>query len=149
MRAVVQRVSRAQVSVGGELVARIERGLCVFVGVAREDSDEDARTLADKIVGLRVFEDDAGRMNVSLAEIAGAILAISQFTLLGDVRKGKRPSFSTALEPVAARALFERFCELCRRGGVPVEQGRFREHMLVELTNDGPVTILIDTKRTF
>lgn len=135
--------------VGGEVVGRIGGGLCVLVGVARGDTEEDARALSEKIIGLRIFEDEAGKMNQSLADRAGGLLAISQFTLLGDARKGKRPSFTDALEPQAASALFDRFCELCAALGVPVERGRFRAHMEVELVNDGPVTILLDTKRAF
>ena len=149
MRAVVQRVNHAQVTVDGEVVGRVARGVCVFVGVSRDDGDADGVALADKVVGLRIFEDDAGKMNLSLLEVDGALLAVSQFTLLGDVRKGKRPSFSEALEPVRAEALFERFCSECRVRGVHVETGRFRTEMQVALENDGPVTILIDTRRAF
>jgi D-tyrosyl-tRNA(Tyr) deacylase len=114
------------------------------VGVAAGDTAEDARMLADKVVGLRIFEDEAGRMNTDLSSVRGAILAVSQFTLLGDVRKGKRPSFTDALEPELAKALFEGFCVNCANLGVPVEQGRFRAHMHVELVNDGPVTIVLE-----
>jgi D-tyrosyl-tRNA(Tyr) deacylase len=149
MRAVVQRVNHAQVTVDGNVVGRIERGVCVFVGIGREDSDSDAATLADKVVGLRIFEDDAGKMNLSVLELGGAVLAVSQFTLYGDVRKGKRPSFSQALEPARAEALFEQFCAECRTRGAHVETGRFRTQMLVSLENDGPVTLLLDTQRVF
>jgi len=149
MRAVVQRVARAAVSIDGQTVGRIERGLCVLVGVARDDAESDADGLAAKTVGLRVFEDDEGKMNRDVLEVGGALLAVSQFTLLGDVRKGRRPSFGDAMEPERANLLFERFCERCRSQGVRVETGRFRAHMLVELTNDGPVTILVDSKRVF
>ncbi len=149
MRAVVQRVSRAQVQVQGETVGRIERGLCVLVGVGRDDQPADAETLADKVVNLRIFEDEAGKMNLDLLAAGGAVLAISQFTLLGDVRKGRRPSFSEAMEPVGAQALFEAFCAACRKLGAEVQTGRFRAEMAVELVNDGPVTILIDSKRLF
>ena len=149
MRAVVQRVERASVTVDDSVVGRIAHGLCVFVGVARGDSDDDARALADKVTGLRIFEDGAGRMNLGLLEVKGTLLAISQFTLLGDVRKGKRPSFSEAMEPEPAALLFERFCEHCSARGVVVETGRFRAHMRVELVNDGPVTILLDTEKRF
>lgn len=149
MRAVVQRVTRAQVTVNGEIVGRIQAGLCVLVGVAAGDVEQDARALADKVVGLRIFEDQAGKMNHGVLETRGAILAISQFTLLGDVRRGKRPSFSAALEPERARELFDAFCAACSALGVHVEAGRFREHMQVELVNDGPVTLLIDTQRVF
>jgi D-tyrosyl-tRNA(Tyr) deacylase len=149
MRAVVQRVNHASVTVEGAVVGRIDRGICVLVGISRGDAEADATALADKVVGLRIFEDDTQKMNLAVLEVGGALLAISQFTLLGDVRKGKRPSFSEALEPIRARALFEHFCAECRHRGVRVETGRFREHMQVALENDGPVTILIDSKRAF
>ncbi len=149
MRAVVQRVSRASVTVGDELVASVGRGLCVLVGVGTTDEGSDADLLADKVVGLRIFEDAGGKMNLSLADVGGELLAVSQFTLLGDARKGKRPSFVDAMEPEGARALFERFCERCRASGVPVSTGRFRAEMQVELVNEGPVTILLDSRRTF
>jgi D-aminoacyl-tRNA deacylase len=149
MRAVVQRVNRAQVTVKGVVVGRVELGLCAFIGVGRDDSELDAVALADKVVGLRVFEDDAQKMNLSVLESGGALLAVSQFTLFGDVRKGKRPSFSEAMEPGRAEALFTQFCDECRTRGARVETGRFRTHMQVDLENDGPVTILIDTKRAF
>jgi D-aminoacyl-tRNA deacylase len=149
MRAVVQRVNQAQVTVDGEVVGRVALGLCVFVGVGHGDSELDAAALAEKVVGLRIFEDDAQKMNLSLLEVGGALLAVSQFTLLGDVRKGKRPSFSEAQEPVRALALFEQFCADCRTRGARVETGRFRAQMQVTLENDGPVTILIDTRRAF
>ena len=149
MRAVIQRVNHAQVVALGSSVGRVELGLCVFVGVGRDDTEADAAALADKVVGLRIFEDDAQKMNLSVLDVGGAVLAISQFTLFGDVRKGKRPSFTEALEPVRAAELFERFCSECRAHGAPVETGRFRTHMLVSLENDGPVTILVDTKRAF
>ena len=149
MRAVVQRVLSAEVSVSGECVGRIDAGLCVFVGVGRDDEERDARALAEKVIGLRIFEDEAGKMNQSVVERAGAVLAISQFTLFGDVRKGKRPSFSDAMEPAAAERLFECFCRDCRALGVTVETGRFRAQMMVEIVNHGPVTILLDTKKLF
>jgi D-tyrosyl-tRNA(Tyr) deacylase len=149
MRAVVQRVNHAQVSVEGNVVGRTTRGLCVFVGVGREDDESHAASLADKVVGLRIFEDDAQKMNLSVLEVGGSVLAISQFTLYGDVRKGKRPSFSQALEPVRAQVLFDRFCGECRARGAHVETGRFLSQMLVTLENDGPVTLLIDTQRAF
>lgn len=131
------------------MVGAIDGGLCVLVGVARDDEEADARALAEKVVGLRIFEDEAGRMNRGLQEAGGALLAVSQFTLLGDVRKGKRPSFIEAMEPEGANRLFERFCEEARALGVRVETGRFRAHMEVELVNDGPVTILLDTRKLF
>ena len=149
MRAVVQRVQHAQVTVDGDRTGSIALGICVFVGVGNGDSELDAAALADKVVGLRIFEDAAGKMNLSLLEVGGALLAVSQFTLFGDVRRGKRPSFSQALEPVRAELLFSLFCEECRKRGATLETGRFRTQMQVTLENDGPVTILIDTERAF
>jgi D-tyrosyl-tRNA(Tyr) deacylase len=142
-------VSRAQVSVAGEVVGRIERGLCVLVGVGKSDDASHAAALSDKVIGLRIFEDEQGKMNRALADVSGALLAISQFTLWGDVRKGRRPSFTNAMAPENAEALFDAFCAECRLRNVPVATGRFRADMQVELVNDGPVTILIDTERTF
>ena len=149
MRAVVQRVTWAKVSVSGEIVGQIGAGLCALVGVGRDDTETDAEALADKVVGLRVFEDDEGKMNKSLLEVGGSLLAISQFTLFGDARKGRRPSFGDAMEPGRAQELFERFCFHSKNQGTLVETGRFRAEMLVELANDGPVTLLIDTKKLF
>ncbi len=149
MRAVVQRVSRAEVRVDGRATGSIRRGLAVLLGVAREDGEDDARLLADKVAALRVFEDAAGKMNLALAEVAGGVLVVSQFTLLGDARKGNRPSFVDAAEPEAANALYERFCTLLREKGLPVATGVFRATMEVELVNDGPVTILLDSRRLF
>lgn len=148
MRAVVQRVTSARVRVGEETVGAIERGLLVLVGVASDDTEADARTLAEKVVGLRIFEDDAEKMNLDVRDVNGALLCVSQFTLLGDARKGRRPSFSQAMAPEPAAELFERFCALCRETA-PVEKGRFRATMQVELVNDGPVTLLLDTRRIF
>lgn len=148
MRAVVQRVTRAEVRVDGEVVGRIERGLCVLVGVGKGDTDDDAKTLADKVTGLRIFSDAEDKMNLDVKAVGGALLCISQFTLFGDARKGRRPSFADALEPGAAAALFDAFCAYCRRE-VKVETGRFRASMQVELVNHGPVTLLLDTRRTF
>jgi D-tyrosyl-tRNA(Tyr) deacylase len=148
MRAVVQRVTSARVCVGDETVGRIGRGLCVLVGVAAGDSEADARSLADKVVGLRIFEDEAEKMNLDVRQVNGALLCVSQFTLLGDARKGRRPSFTDAMAPEPAAALFERFCAYCREA-VAVETGRFRATMQVELVNDGPVTLLLDTRRAF
>lgn len=145
MRAVVQRVSQAQVTVEGELVGAIGPGLCVLLGVGQSDEEADADTMADKVVKLRIFEDDAGKMNRSLLDVGGALLAVSQFTLYGDTRKGRRPSFGGAMEPARAELLFERFCAACRKSGVTVATGRFRTHMSVSLVNDGPVTLLLDT----
>ena len=136
----MQRVSRAEVRVAGEVVGRIDAGLCVLVGVGGDDTEADAASLASKVVGLRVFEDQGGKMNAELAAAGGALLAVSQVTLFGDVRKGKRPSFGSAMEPEGARRLFDRFCAACRELGARVETGQFRAHMEVDLVNDGPVT---------
>lgn len=149
MRAVIQRVTFAEVRVGENTTGKIGPGLCAFVGVGRDDGEDDARNLAEKTVTLRIFEDEAGRMNKSLLEQGGALLAISQFTLFGDVRRGRRPSFTEAMAPEQANALFELFLSAARGHGVHVENGRFRAHMQVTLLNDGPVTILLDTKRIF
>jgi len=149
MRAVVQRVSRAEVRVEGRLVGRIAAGLVVLVGVGSEDSREDGEWLAEKIVHLRVFDDDTGRMNRSLLETSGAVLCISQFTLYGDCRKGRRPSYDRAAPPEAARVLYESFVAALRSPGVRVETGEFRAMMEVELVNDGPVTLLLDSERFF
>jgi len=149
MRAVIQRVSSARVEVGGDVVGSIGKGFVALVGVARDDGDDDARVTASKISGLRVFNDDEGAMNRSLADAGGSVLAISQFTLYGDARKGRRPSFLDAASPDAAKPLFERVVELLRRDGINVETGVFGASMQVELTNDGPVTILIDSRKTF
>lgn len=149
MRAVVQRVSRAAVRIGGETVGEIGTGLLVLVGVAQDDAEADAAYVADKIAGLRVFEDADGKMNRAVAEIGGAVLAISQFTLFGDVRRGKRPSFDAAARPEHARELYERFVGQIRAAGLRCETGRFQEMMQVELVNDGPVTILIDSRKLF
>jgi D-tyrosyl-tRNA(Tyr) deacylase len=149
MRAVVQRVSRAQVTVGGEITGQIGLGLLVLLGVGRDDTEADATYLAEKIVGLRVFEDDQGKMNRSAQEVGGSVLAVSQFTLYGDVRRGKRPSFDAAAPPERARQLYEFFVEQIRAAGLPCETGRFQEMMKVELVNEGPVTILLDSKKAF
>lgn len=149
MRAVVQRVSRATVSVAGETVGAIERGFLVLLGVAAGDTRGDALSLAQKIVTLRVFEDDQGKMNLSLAQVGGKMLVVSQFTLLGDCRKGRRPSFDAAARPELARDLYEGFVTAVRDQGIETAIGKFQEQMLVELTNDGPVTLLLDSRRAF
>ncbi len=146
MRAVVQRVSRATVTVAGEIAGAIDSGLLVLLGVAEGDTQEDANYLAAKITGLRIFEDDAGKMNRSLAEAGGRMLVVSQFTLLGDCRKGRRPSFIAAARPEKAVELYRAFVAEARGQGVEVETGRFQEHMEVELVNDGPVTLILDTR---
>jgi D-tyrosyl-tRNA(Tyr) deacylase len=149
MRAVVQRVSRAQVTVAGEVVGRIDRGLVVLLGVEDGDTDADGQYVADKLVGLRIFPDDDGKMNRSVFDAGGGVLLVSQFTLLGDCRKGRRPSFMAAARPEQAVPLYERVVAAVRQQGVPVETGRFQEHMDVELVNDGPVTLLLDSRRAF
>ncbi len=149
MRAVVQRVSRGEVKVDGAAVGAVGKGFVVLLGVARGDEEADARALADKVAGLRVFEDPAGKMNLALAEVGGGVLVISQFTLLGDARKGNRPSFIDAAPPEVGDALYQRFCALLREKGLPVATGTFRATMAVELVNEGPVTILLDSRRHF
>jgi D-tyrosyl-tRNA(Tyr) deacylase len=145
MRACIQRVSQASVSVEGEVVGQIAHGLVVLLGVSAGDGDAEVRWLADKIVGLRIFNDDDGKMNRSLGDVGGAMLVVSQFTLYGDCRKGRRPSFIDAAPPDQAEALYEDFVKQVRRQGIEVATGRFRTHMDVALVNDGPVTIWIDT----
>ena len=149
MRAVVQRVTRASVTVAGSIFGAIERGFVVLIGVGVDDDERDADAVAQKVAGLRVFDDGDGAMNLALADVGGAVLAISQFTLLGDVRRGRRPSFIAAARGESAERLYERVVDRLRAAGLRVETGRFGARMAVELVNDGPVTILIDTKRTF
>lgn len=149
MRACVQRVSEASVTVEGQIVGRIGRGLLVLLGVAQADEAADAQYLAEKTTGLRIFEDDEGKMNRSLLESGGEMLVVSQFTLFGDCRKGRRPSFIEAAEPVKADSLYRLFVEEVRQRGVPVATGQFRAHMDVALINDGPVTILLDSRKLF
>lgn len=149
MRAVVQRVSRARVTVDGEITGEIGLGLLVLLGVGRDDTNSDATYLAGKIAGLRVFEDDQGKMNLSVLDAGGSVLAVSQFTLYGDVRRGKRPSFDAAAAPEKARQLYEFFVEQIRAAGLRCETGRFQETMKVELVNEGPVTILLDSGKGF
>lgn len=149
MRAVAQRVRRARVQVAGELVAEMGPGLLALVGVARGDADQDARALAEKLVHLRVFDDDAGVMNRALGDVAGTLGVISQFTLLGDCRKGRRPSYAEAAAPEEAEARLAVLVAHARAQGVTVVTGRFRAEMDVELVNEGPVTLLLDTRRLF
>jgi D-tyrosyl-tRNA(Tyr) deacylase len=149
MRAVVQRVTRARVTIDDEVVGEIERGLVVLLGVARDDSKEDADYLAPKIIALRIFDDAEGRMNVSVKDIEGGLLIVSQFTLYGDVRSGLRPSWSDAAAPEIAEPLYDYFVESSRKLLGRVETGGFRKMMQVELVNDGPVTILLDSRKTF
>lgn len=146
MRAVVQRVSRAEVGVGGECLGRIGIGFAVLLGVARDDTEADAEFVADRILGLRVFADAAGKMNLALGAIGGELLVISQFTLLADTGGGRRPSFIKAAPPEIAEPLYERFISLVRAHGAKVETGRFGAHMELALVNDGPVTIVLDSR---
>ncbi len=149
MRACVQRVVRAKVSVGDVVCGQIERGSVVLLGVAAGDEEADAKELAAKIASLRIFEDEAGKMNRSLADAGGAMLVVSQFTLLGDCRKGRRPSFTAAAPPELAEHLYEVFVAAVEQHDIQVATGQFRQHMLVELVNDGPVTMLLDSRRLF
>ncbi len=149
MRAVVQRVSRCRVTVDGKVTGEIGAGLLVLLGVAQNDTEAAADYLADKVAGLRIFDDEAGKMNRSVAEAGGAVLVVSQFTLHGDVRRGKRPSFDAAARPELARRLYEYFVGKVRAAGLRCETGRFQERMEVELVNDGPVTILLDSEKLF
>ena len=149
MRAVVQRVSRAEVRVEGRVTGAVGRGLLVLLGVAQGDGEDAARYLAEKVAALRIFEDDAGKMNRAVAEVGGGVLVVSQFTLLGDGRKGNRPSFTAAAPPELADALYQRFCELLREKGLTVATGVFRAHREVELVNEGPVTLMLDSTKAF
>lgn len=149
MRCVVQKVTRASVTVDGELVGAIENGYMVLVGAEEGDLEQDVNYCAEKISGLRVFEDEDDRMNLSLQDVGGAVLLVSQFTLLGDARHGRRPSFIRAARPEQAEPLFELLCRKIADKGIHVETGRFRTHMEVSLVNDGPVTILLDSKKGF
>ncbi len=149
MRAVVQRVKEASVSIDAEIVGSVENGLLVYLGVCKSDTRKDLEYLAVKIAGLRIFRDDAGNMNRSAIDVDGAALVISQFTLYGDVRRGKRPSFTDAMEPVAANELYEQFVSVLRELGVPCEKGVFGAMMDVRSVNDGPVTILLDSAKLF
>jgi len=149
VRAVVQRVSRAKASVDQGVSGEIGRGLLVLLGVGQSDTDADAEYLAQKIAGLRIFEDEQGKMNRSVGEVQGGVLVVSQFTLYGDVRRGKRPSFDAAASPERARQLYEYFVECIRKEGLPCSTGRFQETMQIELVNEGPVTILLDSMKAF
>ena len=149
MRAVIQRVASASVTVGGEVVGQIGKGFLVLLGVSESDTQDDVVYLAQKVVGLRVFEDSDGKMNLSLQAVAGSMLVVSQFTLLGDCRNGRRPSFVAAARPENANRLYESFIAEVRGQGVLVETGRFQQHMDVTLVNDGPVTLLLDSGKLF
>ncbi|ODN30816.1 D-aminoacyl-tRNA deacylase [Fervidobacterium thailandense] len=149
MRAVVQRVDRAAVRVDGQVVGQIDRGFLVLLGVGKGDSLEDVKYLAEKIVNLRVFDDEQGKMNLSLLDVGGQMLIVSQFTLYGDCRRGRRPSYSDSAPPDVAKELYEAFIEEVKKFGVPVQTGVFAAHMLVEIHNNGPVTLLLDSKKLF
>ena len=149
MKALLQRVTKASVSVGGEVVGSIGPGLVVFVGVANGDSERDVQYLAEKTTGLRIFDDGQGRLNLSVQDIGGELLLVSQFTLLADARKGRRPSFTDAAPPAQAEALFNHFVEQVRATGLKVATGRFQQYMQVEIHNDGPVTIMLDSREKF
>lgn len=149
MRAVVQRVTQADVTVDGRVTGNIDKGLMVLLGVEEGDSAEDARYMAQKTAGLRIFEDSEGKMNLSVKDVGGSVLAVSQFTLLGDARKGKRPSFVKAARPQEADTLYRMYIDLLKEEGISTGEGVFRAEMLVRIYNDGPVTILIDSRKTF
>ena len=149
MRAVIQRVSRASVTVDGTVTGFIERGLLVFLGVGKDDTQKDIYFIADKIANLRIFEDDSGKMNLSVADIGGAVLLISQFTLFGDCRKGRRPDFTAAGPPDIANQMYEQTIAAVKAKGVPVETGVFAAHMDIDALNDGPVTLILDSQRNF
>ena len=149
MRAVIQRVSKAKVTVNTEVVGQVTQGLLVLLGVTHDDNESDAAYLAKKTAGLRIFEDDEGKMNLSVTDIAGQVLVVSQFTLFGDCRKGRRPSFADAAPPVRADELYQHYVECLRAEGLQVETGVFQAMMKVELSNEGPVTILLDSKKLF
>lgn len=149
MRAVVQRVASAKVEVEGEITGKISKGLLIFLGIGEDDDDNDLAYLFDKIVGLRIFEDHNNKMNLSIQDIGGEILVISQFTLYGDVRRGKRPSFSKSAHPDIAKEVYKEFIEKAKDIGIHTEEGVFGAHMDISLVNDGPVTILIDSKKEF
>ncbi|MDR2808091.1 MAG: D-tyrosyl-tRNA(Tyr) deacylase [Spirochaetaceae bacterium] len=149
MRAIVQRVCNAQVSVGGVVTGRIAKGLLVYLGVASDDTEADGSYLAEKVFALRIFDDADGKMNLSVQDAGGSVLVVSQFTLLADARKGRRPSYSNAADPVLAKKLYEDFIEKIRKHGLPCETGMFQARMAVQYTNDGPVTVLLDSQKLF
>lgn len=149
MRAVIQRTNSSSVTSDGVETGRIGKGLTVLLGVGREDTEKDVQYMADKITNLRIFEDSDDKLNLSVKDIGGSLLVVSQFTLYGDARHGRRPSFTNAAAPEEAKRLYELFVTTVREMGIPIETGRFRTHMVVSLANDGPVTILLDSKKVF
>jgi D-tyrosyl-tRNA(Tyr) deacylase len=149
VKALLQRASKASVTVDGEVVGRIGNGLVILLGVAAGDTEKDAKYLADKILGIRIFDDSAGKFNFSISDVKGELLAVSQFTLIADTKKGRRPSFTEAAPPNEAAALFEKFVSYLRESNLKVETGRFQAHMLVDIQNDGPVTIMLDSREKF
>ena len=149
MRAVVQRVSSSKVTVDGEVTGEINKGLLVLLGVTHEDTSKDVDYIIDKVLNLRIFEDENEKMNLSLKDVGGELLVVSQFTLYGDCRKGRRPSFSSAARPEVATKLYEEFIEKARKEGTVTKTGQFGAHMMVDLTNDGPVTILLESRKEF
>ena len=149
MRAVVQKVAHSRVTVDNEVTGEIQEGLMVLLGVTHDDTAQDAKYMAEKIANLRIFEDEDEKLNLSVKDMGGAVLSVSQFTLYGDCRKGRRPSFTEAARPDQANELYQQFNAYLAEEGVPVETGRFQTHMMVELTNDGPVTILLDSRKNF
>lgn len=149
MRAVIQRTDKASVTVEGQLIAQVGNGLTVLLGIGSGDTEQDVQYLAEKIVNLRIFSDTEGKMNLSLLDVAGELLVVSQFTLMGDCRKGRRPSFAAAAPPESAKQLYLAFIHFCEEFGVRVSHGRFQSEMIVRLDNHGPVTILLDSKRDF
>ena len=149
MRAIIQRVSKAEVVVDNDVTGKIQQGLLVLLGIEEGDSQKDCDYLADKVAGLRVFDDAEGKMNLAVTDVDGKLLVVSQFTLLGDCRKGRRPSFVDAAPPEIGQQQYEAFCQRIREQGIDVETGRFRSHMQVQLVNDGPVTLMLDSRKRF
>ncbi|MDR5658070.1 D-aminoacyl-tRNA deacylase [Serpentinicella sp. ANB-PHB4] len=149
MRAVVQRISQGKVEVDHKVTGQIHKGLLVYLGISEEDTIDDIKYMIEKITNLRIFEDDDEKLNLSVKDVGGKLLIVSQFTLMGDCRKGRRPNFSNAAKPEFAKKLYNLFIEACQKVGIEVQTGVFQAHMMVHSTNDGPVTIMIDSKKTF